>query len=112
MENYLRILVERNGDTKESDGTASSLYFDDGLGVSCLFALTLDRSQTSFPKATMPVSVRVSRERDGFRIAVNGVNGRYESTVPIDFNDNDLGEVCELIKQVILSELNDSFPAS
>lgn len=112
MENYLRILVERNGDTKESDGTTNSLYFDEGLGVPCLFALTLDRSQTSFPKTTMSVAVRVSRERDGYRIAVNGVSGKYESTVPIDFNDNDLGEACELIKQVILSELNDSFPAS
>ncbi|WP_240766017.1 hypothetical protein [Escherichia coli] len=43
MENYLRILVERNGDTKESDGTANSLYFDEGLGVSCLRLPWTDR---------------------------------------------------------------------
>jgi hypothetical protein len=104
---YVYMGVEKNG--KGEAVHASEMNFDDGMGLPFFIGVTIDKSPISFPKTTMAVTVRIVRDGDFF--ALNLRNGQFETSIPRDFNCEDLSEVCEVMKQFIIKDLDSYIPA-
>ncbi|MBW7618115.1 hypothetical protein ACXZAQ_02450 [Citrobacter portucalensis] len=107
MVDYVYILAEKKGKTEVIH--PYEMNFDEGMGVSFLLAVTIDKTPTSFPKTTMAVPVRVVRNGEVY--VINLRKGDYETSIPLEFNDSDLSEVCEVIKQFILKDLDGYIPS-
>lgn len=104
---YVYTGVEKNG--KAEAMYTSEMNFDDGMGLPFYIGVTIDKSPVSFPKTTMAVGVRIVRNGDTFTITLR--KGEYETSIPRDFNNEDLKEVCEVMKQFILKDLDSYIPA-
>ncbi len=107
MIDYVYTLTEKNGKTEAT--YLHDMNFDEGMGISFFLAVTIDKSPTSFPKTTMAVPIRIDRNGDVF--VINLRKGEYETSIPLEFNDTDFSEVCEVIKQFILKDLDGYIPA-
>ncbi|ECY5873972.1 hypothetical protein M8Q70_002948 [Salmonella enterica] len=107
MVDYVYTLAEKNGKAEATH--PHEMNFDERMGVSFLLAVTIDKAPTSFPKTTMAVPVRVDRHGEVY--IINLRKGEYETSIPLEFCDSDFSDVCEVIKQFILKDLDGYIPS-
>ncbi|TNL10053.1 hypothetical protein CYD30_11295 [Kosakonia cowanii] len=98
----------------DKNGTAQIVHphemnFDENMGLSFFLAVTIDKSPTSFPKTTMAVPVQIVRH--GKTFILNLRKGEYETSIPLNYNEDDFTEVCEVIKQFIVKDLESYIPS-
>lgn len=104
---YVYTGVEKNG--KREALHTNEMNFDDGMGLQFFIAVAIDKSPTAFPKTHMAVAVRIVRNGDSFVLTLR--NGDYDTSIPRNFDDDDLKVVCEVMKQFILNDLDSYIPA-